>query len=323
MNSRSFRSSNHHLLSEARYRKRVAPLAVAIALTVGRPGLGLDRPDVDPEEAPGEDDPEGGHGDAGQDQAAVDPEQGERLLGLAAGPTAGAKTGSSQPCSRLAPNGRPRNRPSRIVGIASRISGTVIQRPDSWISGSTAGSTRLSPQKVRPDQPEHVEGGHPGDQEADRPDPQEAVLERVAQDLVLAEEAGQRRDARDRDRADQHRPVGDRDLLRQAAHLAHVLLVVDGVDHRARIEEQQALEEAVGHQVEDRRGPRPDAQGGEHVAELGQRRVGQDPLDVGLGEGDRGGQDRREGADRGDHDHDLRARGRRSGWSGRRGRRRR
>ena len=110
----------------------------------------------------------------------------------------------------------------------------------------------------------------------------------------------------DRHRADQHRPVGDRDLLRQAAHPAHVLLVVDGVDHRSRIEEQQALEEAVRHEVEDGRRPGPHPERGEHVAQLRQGGVGEHALDVGLGERDRGRQDRGEDADRGHDDHRLR-----------------
>jgi hypothetical protein len=76
-------------------------------------------------------------------------------------------------------------------------------------------------------QPEHVEAGHCGHDDADDPDNQEAVLERRAKNLVLAEKAGEWRDAGDGDRADEHRPVGDRDLAPQRAHLVHVLLVVD------------------------------------------------------------------------------------------------
>ena len=48
--------------------------------------------------------------------------------------------------------------------------------------------------------------------------------------------------------------IGDGNLLAQAAHLAHVLLAAHGVDHAARREEEQALEERVRHQVENARG---------------------------------------------------------------------
>jgi hypothetical protein len=41
-------------------------------------------------------------------------------------------------------------------------------------------------------------------------------------------------------RADDHHPVGHRDLLPQAAHAAHVLLVGDRMDHRAGAKEQAA-----------------------------------------------------------------------------------
>ena len=154
-------------------------------------------------------------------------------------------------------------------------------------------------------QPEHVEAGHHRDDDADRPDPHEAVLEARAEDLVLAEEAGQGRDAGQRDRADEHRPVGDRDLAPQGAHPVHVLLFVDGMDDRARAQEEQALEEAVRHQVEDRRGVGADAEAGEHVAQLAERRIRQHALDVALGEGDRCGEDGGEDADCRHQDHRL------------------
>ena len=39
--------------------------------------------------------------------------------------------------------------------------------------------------------------------------------------------------------------------LRNAAHVAHVLLVMQRMDHGARAQEQQRLEEGVGEEVED------------------------------------------------------------------------
>jgi hypothetical protein len=55
--------------------------------------------------------------------------------------------------------------------------------------------------------------------------------------------------------------IGDRQQLVDAAHIAHVLLVMQAVNDRACAEEQQRLEEGVREQVEHRRriGPRPAA----------------------------------------------------------------
>ncbi len=113
----------------------------------------------------------------------------------------------------------------------------------------------------------------------------------------------------DRERADEHRPVGDRNLLAQAAHLHHVLLAAHGVDHAAGGEEEQALEEGVRHQVEDARGVGAHAAGQEHVAELRHGRVRENFLDVGLHQADGGGIERGDRADDGDDQHgDRRAR---------------
>ncbi len=72
----------------------------------------------------------------------------------------------------------------------------------------------------------------------------------------------------------------------QAAHVAHVLLAADGVNHRASGQEQQSLEERVRHQVEDPGGECRHAAGHEHVAELRDRRVGENFLDIGLRDAD-------------------------------------
>ncbi len=59
--------------------------------------------------------------------------------------SAPAKTGCSQCVMSELPNGRPSASPSSADGIASRTRGSVIVHVDSWIFGSTAGSTWLSP----------------------------------------------------------------------------------------------------------------------------------------------------------------------------------
>ena len=56
--------------------------------------------------------------------------------------------------------------------------------------------------------------------------------------------------------------------------------MVHAHDDRARSEEQQCLEEGVRHEVEHRNRVRRGAQGHRHVAKLGQRGIGNDPLDV-------------------------------------------
>ena len=113
------------------------------------------------------------------------------------------------------------------------------------------------------------------------------------QDLVLAEEPGQRRHAGNRERADQERPVGDRQVLLQPAHVPQVLLAGERVNDRAGSEEQQRLEERVRVEMEDAGGVRADAHRQEHVAELRHRRVREHALDVVLHQADRAGHQRR------------------------------
>ena len=62
--------------------------------------------------------------------------------------------------------------------------------------------------------------------------------------------------------------------------MSDMLLECTGVDHRPGAEEQQRLEEGVGEQVEQPGGVGAGAHGGDHVAELRQRRVGEHLLDV-------------------------------------------
>ena len=257
------------------------------------------------EQAPAEDHADGRHSHADEDEHAVDAEDGVRLVldpqGLEGGvedrlqPLADGRVTEGQAEDGTRDDGqagqqdeRHGHAPRRLVDL--RLHGGV--------------DVALAVERLA-HQPEHVEGGHERDHDTDEPDPLEAQLECLAQDLVLGEEAGQRRDAGDGERADEHRPVGDGDLVAQGTHLVHVLLAVDGVDDGARAQEQQALEEAVGHEMEDGGDQGAHAQRREHVAQLGQRGVGQHALDVLLGERDGRGEDGREDADRGDQDERL------------------
>ena len=89
--------------------------------------------------------------------------------------------------------------------------------------------------------------------------------------------------------------------LLEPAHLAHVLLVMHGVDHAAGAEEQAGFEKRVGHQMENRRGIAADADADKHVTELAHGGIGENFLDVVLRQRDRGGDQRRGDADHGDH----------------------
>ena len=72
------------------------------------------------------------------------------------------------------------------------------------------------------------------------------------QDFVLAPESGKWRNTSNGQPADDESKCGDGHEHSKSAHLAHVLFVVHSVNHRTRPQEQQGLEECVGHHVEDR-----------------------------------------------------------------------
>ena len=154
--------------------------------------------------------------------------------------------------------------------------------------------------------PRHVERGDAGADDGADADP-DVVLERALDDLVLRPEAGERRDADDREVAEGEgrERVGHR--LAQCAVVPHVDVVAHAVHDRARAEEQVGLEETVGDQVEDRERVAGRAESGRehHVADLAHRRAGQRLLDVVLGAADPGTGEQRHQA----HDDDRRAGG--------------
>jgi hypothetical protein len=76
--------------------------------------------------------------------------------------------------------------------------------------------------------------------------------------------------------------------------------MMQGDDHGARAKEEQGLEERVRHQVEDRHRVRGNAERDRHVAQLRQRRVCDDALDVVLDDAEERHKERGRGADDGD-----------------------
>src|SRR5262245_54049919 len=94
-------------------------------------------------------------------------------------------------------------------------------------------------------EPKHVGRGEQRREGANRPQQRMPRDERLEEDLVLAEEAGQRKYTGNGDRADQERPIRERQLFLETTHVADVLLAVQRMDDGARAEEEQRLEEGV------------------------------------------------------------------------------
>ena len=172
------------------------------------------------------------------------------------------------------------------------------------------------------DEAEHVKRRQDGAQEAQRIEDVVAPGVGARQDGVLGEKSRQERNARDGQGADEEDGEGHRQVFPQAAHPAQVLPAAQGVDDAPRREEEQALEESVGDQVEHARRVGPDAAAQEHVSDLGDGRIGQDALDVVLHESDRGGEDGRHAPDPGDDGRGRERRPRRGRSAGRPCRRR-
>src|SRR5438045_3944622 len=110
------------------------------------------------------------------------------------------------------------------------------------------------PKESHVQESEHVCGCEERRNDPERP--QHFVIARIGlpENLVLREEARERRYTGDGDRADQKRVERDRQVLAQAAHVAQVLLAAERVNHGAGSQEQQRLEERVGEKMEDAAG---------------------------------------------------------------------
>src|SRR5262252_4377555 len=99
--------------------------------------------------------------------------------------------------------------------------------------------------------PEHVERRNECGDYPNQPEHPASMSARVClpQNLVFAEEARQRPETRDRKSCDRHREERPRNVLTQAAHLAHVLFAADRMDDRPGCQEQQAFKKRMRHQV--------------------------------------------------------------------------
>ena len=155
------------------------------------------------------------------------------------------------------------------------------------------------------DQTEHVKRRQPRGNESDQPQPGR-MLKRFSQNLILAEKARQRRNPRDRKRPREESFCRCRNLRPERAHLAHILLAGERVNHAAGAEEEQRLEKRVRHQVENPRRKRAHTHRQKHVTELADGGICEHALDVVLQETHRGRVDRGQCAD---HRHDFERRG--------------
>ena len=87
-------------------------------------------------------------------------------------------------------------------------------------------------------------------------------------DRVLGVEARQEREPDQSQRSEQGRNPGNRHVLPEAAHVAHVLIMMHADNHGAGAQEQQRFEEGMRHQMEHRSRVGRHAECDRHVAEL-------------------------------------------------------
>ena len=198
-----------------------------------------------------------------------------------------------------------RGRPSRRRSRARRAppAATIIEGGDScrWCSASWREPRRAAER-------EHVEAEHVerGEHRADQAQRARCRSARTAnaleQDLVLAEEAGERRHAGDRQRRDQQRAVRPRQLRARARpSCACPARPTCAWITEPAPRNSSALKNACVMRWKMPARERADAARHEHVAELAHRGVRQHALDVVLREADGRREQRGRGADHRDH----------------------
>ena len=150
---------------------------------------------------------------------------------------------------------------------------------------------------------ERVVRGEERGEDRDPTEENESIVpaaERLRDDRILREEACREREACEAEAADQERPTDDAEALHvaEARHLAEVELSRHAVHDRAAAQEEECLEERVREDVIDRAEGRANAEAEEHVSELRDGGVRHHAFDVVLRHADRGGEERRDAADR-------------------------
>ena len=143
-----------------------------------------------------------------------------------------------------------------------------------------------------------------------------AAHEQAFENQVLGPEAGKAREADNREEREDHHAGGNGGLLDEPAHLAHILFARERVDHGARTEEEGRLEEGVGEHVEDRSVKGTHARRHEHIAQLADRGVSEDLLDIVLEEARHRGPERRQHTDDSDDVKDHREDGEHASQTG-------
>ena len=132
----------------------------------------------------------------------------------------------------------------RFVGMAAGLLGDAHLAPEGQEVGPEGVESRQDRRQHRGDEQGEVDAAERGGCVAG--------VEGGAEDLVLAPEAGERRQAGQGQGAAQERPVRHRHHLAQAAEAAHVDDVAHRVHDAAGGQEQQGLEEGVREQMEHR-----------------------------------------------------------------------
>ena len=130
------------------------------------------------------------------------------------------------------------------------------------------------------DQAEHVESSQHCYEQGESKQPVVLPVERQSEDGILAEEATERPNPCQCQRAGDEGPKSDRHPFSQPTHFPNILLVMQRDDDRARAQEQQRFKEGMCAKMKHCLSRTVKADAHDHVAELGDGRVRQNALDV-------------------------------------------